>query len=323
MSEDADASEAKVLRAMAREAVQLWDIPQPRVSLLTHHWNATYIVRAGDGERYVLRIGKPGVRSEIEVRSELFWLRSLNDETDMLLPKPLPAVDGRPFVTLRAGDSSAVRYCALFTWLPGRTLRGQATPNNVEKLGGGMAALHHHADRFVAPLWFTNSRLDRVWTHSPLDPATSGETHSLLTPRLRDLLRRAAERTQAELDRLYENPYGPRFLHADLHLGNTKLHQRKLGILDFDDSLWGYPIQDIGITLFHLARYPKPDRLRESFRAGYERIRAWPETYQDEVEHHIDARLLDMISLFASPESDRDAEWLAQMLAMAERRFAD
>jgi len=323
MPEDADSREAKVLNAMAREAIRLWDIPEPHVSLLTHHWNAIYTVRAGDGERYILRIGKPRVRSGIEVRSELFWLQSLNDETDMLLPKPLPAVDGRPFVTLRTGDSSTARYCALFTWLPGRTLRSKATPNSVEKLGGAMAALHHHADRFVAPLWFTDSRLDRVWTHSPLDPATSAETHPLLTPRLRDLVRRAAERTQAELDRLYENPSGARFLHADMHLGNAKLHQGTLGILDFDDSLWGFPVQDIGITLFHLARYAEPDQLPQAFRAGYNRIRAWPETYPGEVEHHINARLLDMIGLFASPENDREVESLGQMLAMAEGRFVD
>ncbi len=178
-----------MLTAVARQAIQLWDIPQPHVSLLTRHWNATYIVRAGDGERYVLRICRPGVRSEIEVRSELFWLQSLNDETEMLLRKPLAAIDGRPFVTLRTGDSSTERYCALFTWLPGRTTHGKATPKNIEQLGGAMAAMHNHADRFVAPLWFTDSRLDRVWTHSPLDPATSAETHSLLTSRRRDLVR--------------------------------------------------------------------------------------------------------------------------------------
>jgi len=323
MPDDVDSREAKELGAMARQAIQLWDVPAPRVSLLTNHWNAIYTIRTGDGDRYVLRVGKPAVRSETEVCSELFWLRSLNDETDLLLPMPVSAVDGRPFVTVRTGDASTERYCALFTWLPGRTTRGQATTTNVEKLGGAMAALHNHADRFGAPAWFTNSRLDRVWTHSPVDPATGAGIHPLLTPRLRDLVRRAGEQTQAELDRLYENPSGLRFLHADLHLGNAKLHRGKLGILDFDDSLWGFPIQDIGITLFHLARYAAPDQLRQTFRAGYEPTRQWPERYEGEVEHHIDARLLDMIGLFASPESDRDVESLGQMLAMAETRFAD
>jgi len=126
-----------------------------------------------------------------------------------------------------------------------------------------------------------------------------------------------------ELERLYENRTGPRFLHADMHPGNAKLHWGKLGILDFDDSLWCFPLQDIGITLFDLARYAEPDRLRPAFRAGYERVRPWPETYAGEVEYHIDARLLDMIGLFAAPESDRDVGWLGQFLAMAERRFAD
>lgn len=48
-----------------------------------------------------------------------------------------------------------------------------------------------------------------------------------------------------------------------------------------------------------------------------------PEAKLVEVEHHIDARLLDMIGLFASLESDRDVGWLGQLLAMAEGRFAD
>jgi len=108
-----------------------------------------------------------------------------------------------------------------------------------------------------------------------------------------------------------------------MHPGNAKLHGGKLGILDFDDSLWGFPIQDIGITLFHLARYAESEQLRQAFRAGYQRTRPWPERYDGEVEHHIDARLLDMIGLFASPESDREVESLGQMLAMVEGRFAD
>ena len=76
---------------------------------------------------------------------------------------------------------------------------------------------------------------------------------------------------------LYENQTGLQFLNADMHLGSAKLHRGKLGILDFDDSPGGFPIQDIGVTLFHLARYAEPDQLRQAFRIGYERTRPWPE----------------------------------------------
>ncbi len=48
-----------------------------------------------------------------------------------------------------------------------------------------------------------------------------------------------------------------------------------------------------------------------------------PEANVVVVEYHIDARLFNIIGLFASAGSDYDVEWLGHFLAMAEGRFAD
>lgn len=84
-------------------------------------------------------------------------------------------------------------------------------------------------------------------------------------------------------------------IHVDLHQDNVRVHGRRLFVLDFDDSILGYPVQDIGATFWSLQAERSYRTLCEAFRRGYERRGAWPEHEPGEVEVFAANRALMLI----------------------------
>ena len=97
------------------------------------------------------------------------------------------------------------------------------------------------------------------------------EYEPILGPRERALMHRALEATEAAIARL-RAAEPPRILHADLHEENLFVDGSVVGVLDFDDSLVGWPVQDLGITWFALEGRDGFEELTVAFREGYERV---------------------------------------------------
>jgi Ser/Thr protein kinase RdoA (MazF antagonist) len=99
--------------------------------------------------------------------------------------------------------------------------------------------------------------------------------------------RRAFERAKRAsleaIDRLVGSE-PPRMIHADLHQDNAFVRaDGSIAMLDFDDCMLGWPVQDLGITVFELAGRDDFDRLEAALRRGYERVGDWPERVPGEV----------------------------------------
>ena len=81
------------------------------------------------------------------------------------------------------------------------------------------------------------------------------------------MFRRAAERVEAAIARLHAT--GPmRLLHGDLHVWNVLVHRGQLAAIDFEDLMWGWPIQDIGTALYYLYHRPDFAAVRSTASAG-------------------------------------------------------
>jgi Ser/Thr protein kinase RdoA (MazF antagonist) len=100
----------------------------------------------------------------------------------------------------------------------------------------------------------------------------------------------------------------------------VKVHRGAIHLLDFDDSRWGYPIQDIGIALFHAMFYPNRAELWAAFEDGYTGVRSWPE---GDLATFIAARDLDDISFSTHTPSVYFSSMLPRMLERAEKRLTD
>jgi Ser/Thr protein kinase RdoA (MazF antagonist) len=297
---------------MAMTALESYDLEVVSIRPLSTAFNTTFRVDTVDGRRYVLRINRPGHRTEADIRSELTWLDALRRETDLIVSEPVHRRDGELIATLEAPGVPEPRHCALFHWIDGRGARRKPLLKTVFEMGRALARLHEHADRFAPPAGFTEHKLNRVWPKGRPEAVYDDRPDERFSPQQREVLRRAANRVDAALTRLYADPAGLRFLHADLHPGNIMLTRSGLAVIDFDDSLWCYPVQDAGISFFYLQYYPNTEELRDAFRRGYESLRAWPDPAG--VATFAAARQLELISTIAATTDPGLAAYLPRTL---------
>ena len=93
---------------------------------------------------------------------------------------------------------------------------------------------------------------------------------------------RAAAMAIADLDDQYSEGAETILLHGDLHLGNVLLRDGVLRLLDFDDAVFGPPVQDLWLAI--AGRDTRSLELRERLIAGYERFREFDRSTLRRVE---------------------------------------
>ncbi len=286
---------------------QQYDLPGSTLELIDQRWNTIVRVESGDGRHFALRIQRPGQRTPREIRSELWWLSRLAADTDLGAPEPIPNRCNDMLTTVRVGGEVTEHHAVLFSWVPGQPVDGSPTRGLAHQLGTVLATLHQHADTLVPPPEFSSTRMNQVWEFGRSPEIFGDEPDSVFTPERRTVLRTCGERVEQALNELYADPVGLRFIHADVHLGNVKVKGGTVRPLDFDDCLWGYPIQDVTISLASLQRSARNDGLAEAilftaFQEGYQTIRPWPARDEREVEMFLAARMLLAINFMLRPD---------------------
>ncbi|NDJ76056.1 MAG: phosphotransferase, partial [Chloroflexi bacterium] len=242
---------ARRLRKLALNALQHYDLDVLRVRLLTNQYNGIFRLDTADGGRYVLRIHLPDEFSTEELRSTVMWMDALARETDIKLPHPVLNRNGDLVTLASAPGVPEPRQCAVFTWVPGANLDDQITPDNVAQQGELMARLHVHAATFQPPAGFTIRRYDQ-WYPFPEPVVLFDDAYGEhVEDADREMFRYAISRVNAALDRLLSSGDPLRAIHADLHQWNVKLSRGQVYVIDFDDTTLGFPIQDVGTTLFY------------------------------------------------------------------------
>jgi Ser/Thr protein kinase RdoA (MazF antagonist) len=168
-------------------------------------------------------------------------------------------------------------------------------------MGAALGHLQDHADRFRPPAPFTDSRLSSVWTFGarPREIDAAAAPHPWFPPARRALIERTAARVQARIDTLQADRAALRFLHIDLHSGNVKRvpgGDGRLALLDFDDSRWAHPVQDVAIALYYLWVRPEGPALWDAWCAGYGAVRGDVPADRATLETLVAGRQLDLLA---------------------------
>jgi Ser/Thr protein kinase RdoA (MazF antagonist) len=308
------------LRAVAAAALTRYDVDPVALHLIGSDTNAVFRVHGADGSRFVLRVGAVGAigHSIEQVATEVGWLARLAGVPSVSAPVPVPSRSGD--LLTRAGHPSVpeTRTCVLFCWIPGRLLDGRLSPANLAAYGALAATLHRHAPPGEqAPV-----RYDTVFPfHEPV--VVFEAPASLLPRRRRDVLRRAEDRVAAAVARLASRE-PMRLLHGDLHVWNVLVNRAGLAAIDFEDLMGGWPIQDLGTSLYYLERRDGFGDTLAAFRSGYETVSPWPEHEPGDLATFIVGRTLvilnDAALLADDPAEDLD---IAAFYARAEQRVTD
>ena len=288
--------QARRLRALAFEALKLYDLPVDRLRLITNSFNGIFRVDTRDGRKLVLRVTWPeGGHSREGTCAEMAWLDALSRQTSLRVPRPAAARSGELVVEAAADGVPQPRLVTIFSWVDGINLAERPNEKNLERLGYLMAQLHLHAANFSPPCGASLPRFDRVFPFP--EPVVLFEPRfaQLFPPERRTVYEKAVRWAQGAIERLQGSGEPMRILHGDLHQWNVRVRGGVLAPIDFEDLMWGWPAQDIATSLY----YFQGEHFEETwsaFKTGYTRHSPWPERYAGEIEAFIAARALMLVN---------------------------
>ncbi len=268
-----------------------------RLRLVTNDVNGIFRIDASDGRKFILRVTLPEGGHNLEhVAAEMDWLAALARDTDLSVPRPLPARDGSLVVETGASGVPEPRLCTIFSWVPGKDLAKELSPSNITKLGELMARLHAHALTYHPPTGLSLLKFDRVFPFPEPVVVFDEQFSSLFTPEQRSIYRQAFDWAQAAIDRLTSSGEPMHLLHGDLHQWNVRYSRGVLSPIDFEDLMWGWPVQDIATSLYYIIDREDYPTLRAAFHLGYNRQSPWPEQHPGEIDAFIAARGIGMVN---------------------------
>jgi len=298
---------ARRLRTLALRALEQYPFQVKNIRLVAIYTNTLFRVWSVSGSSYLLRICRPGWRTDADLRSEVMWLQALNRETDIGAPEPQPARNGDFMVQAAIETIPGARRCMLLSWIPGTILGKQLSEANLYRMGILFARLHAHAAGFLPPPGFTQRKMDSLYARGEEDVLFSPANQDAFTPWSRAIFEQTGTRVLEAFARRYAGPAGLRVIHNDLWHGNIKIYRGRLYPLDFEDTVWGYPVQDIAMALQDLMLDVSPEQfepLQSALRQGYESQAAWPEAYPGEIDTFRAGRMLWVANYVARFERD-------------------
>jgi Ser/Thr protein kinase RdoA (MazF antagonist) len=311
-----DRGQALRLRQLALHALTQYTLNVSRVRLITNEMNGIFRVDTIDGRKFVMRVTLPeGGHTLDHVTAEMDWLAALSRETDLSVPKPLPAKNGVLVVEAAANGVPEPRMCAVFSWVPGKNLAEDLTPENVSKSGELMARLHQHASNYQPSQRLALLKFDQVFPFPEPVVLFEESFEDFFPPERRAIFEQGIAWAQESIDRLKASAEPMRILHGDLHQWNVRVSRGVLSPIDFEDLMLGWPVQDIATSLYYLLDESYVS-LRQAFQEGYTRITPWPERIPGEIDSFIAARGIGLANFILN---DPNPAWCIQAKEFIER----
>ncbi|MBT4137728.1 MAG: phosphotransferase [Candidatus Latescibacteria bacterium] len=282
------------LRKLAQRALTQYGFEIASVRLIAHWNNATFDVRDQKGERYVLRIGRPGFQDVSQVASEVLWLSRIEQETELCVPHVVATTLGERVIEVGADGVPEDRVCVLFHRRHGFFYDRKLMPHHYEQAGQLMAQLHLSAQAFVAPMEFER----KAWTVETALGCVSAVDQAAFKALLRpgdEVTYLAVWDWYAEVWHtlgLHEDVYG--VIHGDFHPRNILFMPNGVGAIDFDECGWGHYLHDVAVALMGIRNHKRSDDLRFAFLKGYRAVRDLPEVLDGALDAFVAGRLLGL-----------------------------
>jgi len=273
----------------------------------------------------VLRVHRRDYHSPVEVASELAWVDSLRQQTDIHIPEPLANLQGERVG--RMGVAGGGRLAVLLERAPGHNIDlADATAQRYREIGGITAQMHLHTLSWQKPAWFSRF----AWlVPQILGPAARfgywGAYPGLEQDELA-LLRRAAQRLEGRLGDYVAGGGEVDLIHGDLHVLNVMVDHADTWVLDFDDSGISWLMFDIGAAVQYFDDHALATSLAGAWVDGYEQVRRLSRADHDMVRDFVMLRRLLLLGWYAThPDAplpatmrsvrDSTVEWAETYLA--------
>ena len=314
------------LRYLAYKALESYPLEIKDLHLIGMFTNTLFRVCVDNGssgkKSFIIRICRPGWRTEQDLRSEIVWLLALSRCTDICAPIPQSTRDGDFYVEVSAAGVPGSRRCVLMSWLPGSLLGKRLNKRNLFLLGELFAKLHLHAEKFIPTQGFTTKKMDGIFARGEQDVLFSEPNLDAFNNETWAIFNRVRKVVDDAFVHLYANPTGMRVIHNDLWHNNVKVFRGELHPFDFEDTIWGYPVQDIAMAWQDLMTdvdVQDFDPLINAFKEGYESLYTWPETYDGQIDKFRAGRVFWVVNYVARYEREHLQSVIERVAAVFEK----
>lgn len=298
-------SQTVLLQDVAEQALEAYPLKVVSVNLLRYVLNAEFLVDAHPLDdpdavkKYVLRVSAPGFHSRAEIASELDWLAAINRDTKLSVPVPVRTKDGRWVETVDHPELGTWRYCAVFEYLPAKSIKDQITPKQMEFLGALIALLHNHGEKFNPPKGFVRKHWDLEGLKGEMLDVPPYQAFAALTEEERQVVFDAEEIVGEGMAALGTGPDVYGLIHGDLHLKSLLFYQGRPVVIDFDTCGYGYYIYDLAVAIWDIFDREDFSELRSSLMNGYRKVRQISAKEESLLLNFVAGRLMAQIITWA------------------------
>lgn len=319
-----------VLLELATLALAHFALPSGlTIGLVNLSENATYRVRAPDGQCWALRIHREGYHARAAIASELAWLQELRTKGVVVTPQPVPGRDGQIIQTVGHPRLSHPRHAVLSIWEGGvEPGIGEDLQRPFERLGEVTARMHLHTRTWARPTWFERPEwnFETALGSRPhwgrwRDGLGVDQQTAALFGRTVDLIQRRLAAYGAGSDR-----FG--LIHCDLRLANLLIDGDTVKVIDFDDCGFSWYMYDAATPVSFHEHHPQVPDLIEAWKLGYRRVLDLPAADEAEIPTFLMLRRLLLVAWIGS-HSDTDLArsmgpgYTAGSLALCDRYLSD
>lgn len=296
------------LRGLAGRALAAYPVVDPRVRLVAHGWNTTYRVDSAAGT-HLLRVHRAAITGVDQIEAELAWLDALARDTALPVPRVVRRRDGAPATVLDG------RVCVLLSWTPGRFLETGLRPAHLHQVGGLLAALHTHTDRWRLPAGVTGRGLygvdDASWRDpDQLDPATVDRVSTVAQGVYGEDSGAVVHAFLEHLRAVTTGLEGYGLLHGDLHQENFLFTPgSRVAAIDFDDCGFGHHAYDLAIPVAELSFRDDVAELRAALLAGYRAVRPLGDAAEAAIDSFIEMKRLQLMFWVIDRRHGDAADW--------------
>lgn len=297
---------------IANEAIHSYpSLSQSTIQLLNYSENATYLVKNSiTGEKYILRVSRPGYHTKSEIESELIWLKSIDEHSSINVSLPILGGNSEYIQVVKLENTQY--YCTIFTFLKGNAPdedKESELIRQFENLGEITAQLHEHSVNYGAKL-HDISRLS--WNYETIlgkEPKWGRWQDGLaITPERAELFQKVSQKIQFRLNSFGKNPNRYGLIHSDLRLANLLVEQEQIKVIDFDDCGFGWYLYDLATSLSFIEHKLFVPALIESWLKGYRKVRHLSKEEELEIPTFIMMRRLQLIAWIGSRENETTRE---------------
>lgn len=286
------------LRKVIEEGLKQYDLEIQTYSFFEEATNMLYKLVAKDGTKFMLKIFDELSSTLEDNLVEAFMIDACRDGSDVPVPEVIPASNGDEVISVESKYTQKPKRLIIYKWLEGIELDSHETNDDFYAVGQQMAKLHIATEGLEVPGHINPKRFDKVYYFKDEKAVYHEDKYKAFCSDVyMEMMDTIVPFVDEYLADLFKKD-GMQLIHGDMNPWNLMKNGNVVSVIDFEDSSYGYAIQDLAITLFYYKYDENFDYhvVKEMLLEGYASVRALPSFTEYDLELIMIARRLNFLN---------------------------